>query len=285
MKSNFKTILVPTEFDEHSDIALKQGLQLAKMYNLELILLHVGNFKSSAFSFFSKPQVNKEEYKREAMQKLKKIADDHAQTSGIKIIPMYEEGNTFKIIARFGELFFAKYIIISVPDDDLKYRQNVIDSALEQAKVCKSNIIFLPGKKPIYSLKNVLLPLDLTAESRQKIAVAVDFAKLYGTKVELYSLIDGDEFAVNKIKGQMDAVVKFLVANNVQHNFLMEQGGKSNFDLVDGLLQHASKNTFDAIMIMFNQEKGNKQTHKLLYNSPLPIIAIASRTISSVMKF
>ncbi len=34
-------ILVPTDFSEHSDRALAQGLDIAKQYNAKLILLHV----------------------------------------------------------------------------------------------------------------------------------------------------------------------------------------------------------------------------------------------------
>lgn len=285
MKSNFKTILVPVDFTEYSDIALNQGIKLAKLYDLEMIILHVGNFKSSAFSFFSKPQVNKEEYKKESLHKLKKIADDYSKVSGVKIVPMYEEGNYFKITARFGELFFAKYIVMSLPDQDLKHKENVVKEILEYTKICKSNVIFIPGKKNIDTLKNVLLPLDLTKESRQKISVALDYSKRYNTKIDLYSFIEGDEFAVVKLKSQIEAVVKFLVANNAEYTTTLTSAADGVSNLVDGLINYSQKNHVDAIMIMINQDKGNKHTQELLIKTNLPVIAVASRAINSIVKF
>lgn len=38
-----KRILVPTDFSDYSDEALKQALELAKQYNAEVYLLHVAN--------------------------------------------------------------------------------------------------------------------------------------------------------------------------------------------------------------------------------------------------
>ena len=40
---HYKKFLVPVDFSEHSELAVKQGLSLAKMYDAAVYVLHVGD--------------------------------------------------------------------------------------------------------------------------------------------------------------------------------------------------------------------------------------------------
>jgi universal stress protein A len=132
-------ILVPTDFSESSDKALRQGLDIAMQYNAKLYLLHVihEEIKQCAVDFCASEELMKQmhdrmtDFARESIEEqLGRIGDkgkveiftdvkegvpyeailDEAKERGIDLI----------VIASLGKSGIAKYIIGSVARNVLK---------------------------------------------------------------------------------------------------------------------------------------------------------------------
>ncbi len=136
-------ILVPTDFSQFSDKALKQGLDIAAQYNAKVYVLHVVNEKihaalSEDYSDISitvkeiqnlqKSMLNK------AKDRLYKQLDKFPKNKDVQVIPMvttgvpYEEilreekekGIDLIVIASLGRTGIAKYLIGGVARNVLR---------------------------------------------------------------------------------------------------------------------------------------------------------------------
>jgi len=135
-----KRILVPTDFSEHSDRALAQGLDIAKQYKAELILLHVlpeDIYSSGLEVIFLEEKVRHEiraratDSARESLQtqldrfpQSREVEADVHVRWGVPYDEILKEGEEQEIdlivIASLGRSNISKYLIGSVARNVLK---------------------------------------------------------------------------------------------------------------------------------------------------------------------
>jgi len=131
-------ILVPTDFSEHSDKALKQGLDIAKQYNAEVYLLNVVAPIEQCIIDYCIPDASikgiEENVKKTALENLTKQLDKFPLSKEVKVttdikfgLP-YDEilkeaervGIDLIVIASLGKSGLAKYLIGGVARNVLK---------------------------------------------------------------------------------------------------------------------------------------------------------------------
>ena len=118
-------ILVPTDFSEYSDKALKQGLDIGKQYNAKVFLLHViptGAQQSGTDAI------------ARARESMKQQLDKFPRSKEVEVITDVREGTSYEaileeetnkeidliVIASLGRTGIAKYLIGSVARNVLK---------------------------------------------------------------------------------------------------------------------------------------------------------------------
>ncbi len=132
-------ILVPTDFSESSDKALRQGLDIAMQYNANLYLLHVihEEIRQCAVDFCASEELMRRTHdmmlssaKESIEEQLKRIGD----TGKVDIVSDVRQGVPYEaildeakergidliVIASLGKTGIAKYLIGSVARNVLK---------------------------------------------------------------------------------------------------------------------------------------------------------------------
>jgi len=132
-------ILVPTDFSEYSDRALRQALDIAKQYNAKVFLLHVvhgeGYFFTADFAISAEmmQQIN-DAALAQAQENLNKQLYGYPQTKEVEVVTNVRQGVPFEeileeakeqgidliVIASLGRSGIAKYLIGSVARNVLK---------------------------------------------------------------------------------------------------------------------------------------------------------------------
>ncbi len=132
-------ILVPTDFSEFSDKALRQGLDIARQYNAKVYLLHVihEEIHQCTVDFcISQEQVEqiKGQMRAAAQENIDKQVERMKNKNGVEVITDVKEGIPYEailqeekekgidliVIASLGRTGLAKYIIGSVARNVLK---------------------------------------------------------------------------------------------------------------------------------------------------------------------
>jgi nucleotide-binding universal stress UspA family protein len=150
-------------------------------------------------------------------------------------------------------------------------------NASRVVKEAECPVITIKGKEHRFGIKHILLPLDLTKETKEKVSRAINLAHMFGSIIHVISIIESDdEFIMNKLTRQMNQVENFITAAglNCTSEFIKDS------NVVDEILKTAKKVEADLIMIMTQQEVGftdlfiSSAAQEIINNSEIPVLSI-----------
>jgi nucleotide-binding universal stress UspA family protein len=138
-------------------------------------------------------------------------------------------------------------------------------------------VITIKGKEHRFGIKHILLPLDLTKETKEKVNKAINIARMFGSVIHIVTIVEsGDEFIMNKLTRQMDQVSDHIQESGISCTTEFVEGG----DVVEGILKVAERTQSDLIMIMTQQEVGftdlfiSSAAQEIINRSEVPVLSI-----------
>jgi nucleotide-binding universal stress UspA family protein len=242
-------ILVPLDFSEQSLIALDQSYNLAKEYHAEITLLYVIEETGLFAKLFSNEQ--QETIRKDIQYELDKLAADVEKKRNLTVNTLIAKGTVYEKIAEVAELINATMIIMGTNGSDTFKKRFIGSNALRVTRESKIPVITIKGKHHRNGCKNIVLPLDLTKETREKVTKAVELSKLFqGAAVRVVSvLFTTDEFLVNRLTRQMGQVKAFLEKEGVECSAEIIKGLKGKETLAQNIIEYAKQVDGDLIMI------------------------------------
>jgi len=235
-------ILVPTDFSKVAECALNHAIKLASTLNTDVCLLHI---------------IEKESERDAAIDKLnsvvaKRLVSDRNNTLSVHLTTIVKLGNIFDDIGAVAKEHRAQFIIMGT--HGVKGMQHITGSyALKVITNSSVPFIVVQEKNILEGYLNILCPMDLTQETKQKIDLTIQVAKHFNSKVYLCAPHETDEFFVNTIKRNLAfAENQFRVHGVSCQSKIFE--GKGNF--VKQTLQYANEIKADLITIINGQEAG-----------------------------
>lgn len=276
MLANKNKILVPIDFSEQSLIALSQSYNLAKKINAEVILLYVIEDVNPMVKMFVK---GLDEIKGAVSSNLKSLAEDKTKKTGLTISTIVEEGKIYSTINEVAQRIQATFIVMGTKGNE--HSKFIGSNALKVVKTAPCPVITIKGKKHNDGCGKIVLPLDLTKETSDKVNKAIAFAKVFQADIYAVSiLMTGKEDVVSALKDQLILVKKYIEKNDVKCTAEMVKILKKEDKLSNAVISYAKKNNADLIMIMTQQEKDFKeffigsQAREVINNSEIPVLSI-----------
>lgn len=282
METRENKILVPVDFGEQSLIALDQSYNVARMVNAEIYILHVITENNALWGLFSKKEQG--DFEEKLKIKLTEFAGFIEKKSGIKVIPLVEKGKLIETIIDTAERLKVKFLIVGTTGStDIK--QKVIGSnALRIIREATFPVITIKGKHHRAGCKNIVLPLDLTKETREKVTNAIHFAKYFKSVVHAVTInTTTDTYIMNRLKMQLEQVSNYIKSQGVEctQNFINSDSGNEN--MCNALLDFSHKVEADLIMIMTQQETEvikyfvGSLAKEIIHNSDIPVMSLVPK--------
>ncbi len=279
MRGEVRQIVIPVDFGEQSLIALKQSYNLATKSGSEITLVHVidDDFFNSFQNMMSSKSNYEEEYKNEVSEKLKKLAGDVAIETGIRVHAVLRVGKIYEEIVDIAKSLNAALIIMGTMGAVGLKKKIVGSNASRVVREAECPVITIKGKAHRFGIKHILLPLDLTKETKEKVDKAIELAQMFGSVIHIVTIVESnDEFILKKLTRQMNQVNAFISNADVEctSEFVEDE------DVVDGILKTAQKTESDLIMIMTQQEVGftdlfiSSAAQEIINNSDIPVLSI-----------
>lgn len=258
--SNENIFLVPTDFTQQTYIALEQCYNLARFNNASILLLNVADDK----------------HKDEAVKKLEEMAEKARKESGLKVITMLRKGNIYTEIEKVADEVNAKMIVLGL-ESKIGIDKLIGPNAFKLVRESKGPVLTIRGKKHKKGCENIVLPLDLTKETREKVAKAIEFAKYFGAAIRVVSVLSSQkEENENKLIAYSAQVRDFIKKAGVQCSIKTLRGS----DIADLVLNYAKAIDADLIMIMSKQELSLKEfflgttAQQIINDSEIPVLSI-----------
>lgn len=242
MKKNKENIvLVPTDFTEVANYAIDHAAGIAKQLNGKVALLHVINKETKAY-------LKKEKLSDNAIsEKLKTIASTVEKKYNVKLDYIAEEGSIFKTIAKVSSDIGASIIVMGT-HGKIGVQHLVGSFALKVIESSSIPVIVVQEKDFGKGYKNIVLPVDETTETKQKVNWAIHIAKIFDSTIHLFHVKHSDENLSNEIERNVSQIKKFLKDNKVKCTVKCGDGCQFENDVVE----FADYIKTDLIMIMTN---------------------------------
>jgi nucleotide-binding universal stress UspA family protein len=297
MKDLYSNILVPMDFGDRSMAALEASFNIAKLTGLEITLYHVIRDNQGIFSAFGgeRSKSMKKDFEDQIRNQMQEIAAEAARKSGVKVNAVISHGKAHDKILKGSHLLGSKFIVQGINGEKADSTNNSIGShALRVIKKAECPVITVKNKQSKDGCRSILLPLDLSQETRQKVSHAIEMAKLLGSSIKIVSVYwsEGKPNIMTKLQQQLSQVKAFIKKNNITCTAeIIEEPGTSKI-LAPAVLEYAkAQKDIDLIMIMTQRESGlfdlflGSSAQHFISNAEVPVMTIIPKELgfSSMM--
>lgn len=269
-------ILVPLDFSPQSLIALEQANNVAQLTKADVTLIHVLEESFFSMPFFSQSEKVKADIEKKLQKELERIAKESNAKTSCKTDTSLVHGKVYEEIQKAARQRKSSLIIMGT-NGSTGLKKFIGSNALRVIREAPCSVITIKGKKHMKGCANILLPLDLTKETKEKVSKAIEFAKVYHSVVNLMSVINtDDEFIINKLKRQMSQVNDYVTSHGVSATTAFIEGE----DISTEILKHAKQIKADLIMIMTQEEMDwtdmfiGSEAQQVINDSDIPVLSI-----------
>jgi nucleotide-binding universal stress UspA family protein len=286
LKFNLKKILVPTDFSELSMTALRYAAAMAHHSDAEIILLHVMQPYEHAAAL--KNIIDFESVVQKAVEaKMQEISRQKSDLLGLPIHVKVVQGKVYEEVEKYATDESIDLVVMGTHGaggiGDLE-RFVLGTNAYRVVHVSKAPVITLREAKENIVFENIVLPLDMTKETKQKVDQAIKIAKVFGSTIHVISVttfFDEYRYNVSEIKAQLqevadkvsDAGIKVMTAM-LRHD-----------DIADSINEYSKTVNADLVIIMTRQEgKVNEfvigsSARKVITECKVPVLSLRPQNV------
>lgn len=265
-------IIVPVDFSDESLKGLELAILFAKKAPSRVQMVYVRK-KSGDFNAGSK------EEKKYAEKRFKEIVKEYQPLlpKDIKLDFIIKSGKIYKEVVSQAESFEKSFIVASTHGASGFEQFFIGSNALKIISATKVPVITLQGNKPPRLISKIVLPLDITLETRQKLPFTAEIAKWFDAEVHVVALTSY----------KADDIVKKLNSYSAQVcDYLKERGIKYvtetlvGANLTDITIEYAKKVNAGLISIMTEQSVDvsnlvlGSYAQQMLNKSSIPVMSM-----------
>lgn len=248
-------ILIPVDFTPVAKSAISYAVQVAREMNAVIHLLHIVK--------------NQEEIDpaQELVDKWGKEVDyDEVETS-VRI------GTIFEDISDFAAELHAKLVVMGTHGK--KGMQKITGSwALKIISNSKVPYLVVQEKTVPRKIKNIVFPIDMQKESKEKLKITAYYAKVLNAKIHIFVRNSKDKFLVGQINSNVISAKRFFDENNIPYDITVDKED----DFVEDLIDYTVKSESDVIAIVnlnyknFTNIFGNREEDLLFNEARVPVL-------------
>lgn len=269
-------ILVPIDFSDTALLALGHAIKLAEVYFNEITLLYIVE-EHGMFGMFSKS--GGADLIKEAIEgRLAKTKNEIIEKHNITVHTRIEEGKVYKTIAKVANEGNFDSIIMG-SNGAGGFERLIGSNASRVIQLSEVPVVVVKEKAIGEGYKKLVLPIDLTMESKQKVGWAAHIAKKFDGVVHVIFENSSDEFTHNRIVANISQVKSMLDAEGVKY-VTKELEDKFFESFAEEALTYADAVAADLIIIMTQQEKGFSEfilgslAQQIVNKSSLPVMCV-----------
>jgi nucleotide-binding universal stress UspA family protein len=277
-KSN--NILIPVDFSDTSLLAIKHGAFLAKYTKGDVHLLHVINKMYEHYAVLEQPMHldNPEKYETSASNKLNELADSIRREYGVGVNTIVALGNPTKEIINAAQDIKADMIVMGThgysPLEELMIGSNTLKVITKSA--CP--VMTMSSSAQKFGYGNILMPIDTSGHSRQKVNYTIELAKAFSAHVHVFGILGkndpNEEAGMNVV---MNQIKKIASEKNV---ICSTEIMKDVRNRAEATIVHADKVRADLIVIMTDQDAEisgfflGPYSQQVIHRAKVPVIAV-----------
>lgn len=255
-----KSILIPVDFSKQSLVAIKQTYNLARFTHSKLILMHAD------------PNSNTDH-----QTELEQLALETKKESGLEVEAINLKGDVYELTDKKAEELDSTLIVVGL-DTQVRFRSLFGGSNVTKfLKNAPCPVITIRSVDNRNECKNIVMPFDLSPESREKVGIVVQLAKYYNADIRIVSVFNpSDEKYENNLLPYLNQVKKYIKEKGVN----CTNKSIPSKHVAEAIVEYANKNECDLIVQMNKKDLsigemfGGATSLKIVEISNVPVLSV-----------
>lgn len=278
-----KRIAVPTDFSESANVAIDHAVDIAKKFGADIFLIHV--LESGAYQGIFAPS-NKTQYdqRENAQEKLQQDANELEAKTGINVSQSVVSGRVYEAIVSAVKKAEADLVVMGTHGASGWEEFFVGSNAYRVVTQSVCPVLSIQSGATKTELKNIIMPIDSTQESRQKVRQTAAFAKKYGSTVHIATLVTDDD---KDIKLEFERRVKQVTDYFDRESIAYTQTTLKGANLATMTMNFAESRDGNLIVMMKEQEANvtgflmGPFAQQIVNHSKIPVLSVSAQNLSA----
>ena len=253
-RPEIKRILVPVDFSPTGQLALEQSIFMARLFKADLFILHVIEMIEFIYTAYDPASVlvaDTEEIEKAVTRNMEEEAEKIKKIHGLEVTSLISRGTVSQEVTEAAKDNKIDIIIMGTHGAKGFEEYFIGSNAHKIINISPCPIITLQSHFESVGFKNIVLPIDDSLHSRQKVDYAIQMASHYGAFIHLLGLIRTDqEVDEHKFMVKIEMVIKAIKNANIAYSSKIVYGR----NLAVETMQFSDKIKADLIVIMTDHE-------------------------------
>jgi nucleotide-binding universal stress UspA family protein len=273
-----KHIIVPIDFSKESLNGLRLAIIFANQFKSNIQMVYVQKVVSEM------GRVVLEEEHKNATQNFEKLIHEYSSKlhKGQELTYIIKKGKVYREVVNQAEAFEDTTIICSTHGASGFEEFFLGSNAFKIVSATESPVITIRHGAVPHEIKRIVMPIDITSDTRQKVPITAEIAKAFGAEVHVVSVSSTQtDDIIAKLNAYTKQICDFLKDNEVQYKTANLNGD----NITDIAIEYALDINADLISIMTEQSKAisnfvlGSYAQQMLSKSPIPVLSITPQEI------
>lgn len=250
MEASISHLLVPVDYSDKSIFGIQYAAKLNRVLNGKITFINIIKGVDPIWSeFFS--DVEREVLLNRLKEHMRKFVHQNSGLSDAEFDCQILRGKLCDTIMQTAESLGASAIVMGTSRAENIKKKIIGTNALRVVSEAKCPVITIKSEPSAADIKRLILPMDISKESREKTVDAVAIAKRLNAEIMVVSAYTiNDEFVLKNLRNQQNQVVKYIADRGVKCTGTI----LAVDDQVDGVLDFIDKNNGDMVIITTHQQ-------------------------------
>lgn len=288
IKFNPSKIVIPVDFSKTSIKAIKHAAFIAKINKGELILLNVQKKNDLIDIILPALKLKNTNAVTDFLrEKLEKLADDIRKEYGIKVTSQVSLGHVTSEIVHVANEDKAGLIVMGTHGGDSQSSVILGSNAYRVLTKAHCPVMTVRANTSAIGYKNIVLPIDSTPHTRQKVVPTIHFAEKFGAKIHILGLLGkGEDNYKHNLGIIVNQIEKLVAKSKLTCAVTIAKADDSSSKII----KYATKNKADLISIMSDQHGGipsllGSFAHHIVNDSKIPVLTFKPVAHSETASF
>lgn len=246
-----KTIIVPVDFSEQSEYALKVAASLAKKHDSEVLVLHMLELNEAVFSSAEGMHIEQTVFFIKLAEKRMNEFLDKAYLKDIKLKPVIKHFKVFGEVNDVAKKHGAELIVMGSHGTDGLKEIFVGSNTEKVVRNAEVPVLVIKNELEAFEVENFVFASDFKSDGLVAFQKALDFADKLSAKLHMvYINTPGDDFLSNQ--DIYKKVAQFLKESGVGKEVEIY----NDYTVEQGVLNYSEGIGADAIGIPTHGRKG-----------------------------
>lgn len=275
-----KTILVGIDFSDCSINALKHAITIADKAAADIVMIWVNRPENGKEIY----KIDQENIVGEVIARFKKLVDTHKYLLPKNSVSfLVKAGKVYQEIVNTAEELDAFLIVIGTHGSSGFEEFWIGSNAFRIVAATERPVITIRDSIDVSQpLSNIVMPIDSTMETRQKVPITALIAKYFNAKIHILMMHTSSiEEVRQRVIDYVQQVERYLFENQIE----FETKVIETHQITDATIEYALQIKANLICIMDEQEKMPSNlwlgtfAQQMVNHSPIPVLSIHAKDL------